>query len=62
MGVGTGVFWLDETAVSGTVGRLRAATSPVTVCPSSPAVKERVEQKPSEDDIKSVRPSFDLQT
>lgn len=45
--VGTGVLAFAE------------ASSPVYTWPSSPGVNERVEQKPSEDDISSVRPSLD---
>jgi hypothetical protein len=32
----------------------------VYTCPSSPSANERVEQYPSEDDMSSVNPSFDL--
>jgi hypothetical protein len=61
VGVGTGVFWLEDEAVTpGTTGFRRLGTSPVYAWPSSVGEKDRVEQKPSDDVISSVRPSLDL--
>lgn len=40
----------------------RLARSHTNGCPNSPAVKESVEQKPSDDVMRRVRPSFDLQS
>lgn len=50
----------DETDVPWTTGCFDACTSPVYNWPSSPVVKDRVEQKPSDDDINNVKPSPDL--
>jgi hypothetical protein len=43
-------------------GRLCVARGPVYFSPSSPGAKVTAEQKPSEDVISSVEPSFDLKT
>lgn len=59
VGVGTGVFWFDETAVPDTTLVFFGPTSPVYTSPSSPGAKDRVEQKPSDDEMSSVRPSLD---
>ncbi len=61
VGVGAGVLWLDGTVVSVVrAGRLWLGTSPVYIWPSSPAVKDSVEQKPSEDEMSRVKPSWAL--
>ena len=54
------MFCEDDAAVEGMIGCLTVGTSPVYGWPSSPMEKVRVEQKPSEEVIRSVRPSFDL--
>lgn len=43
-----------------TVVLCNTVDGPLYVCPSSPGLKLRVEQKPSEEDIRSVKPSDDL--
>jgi len=55
-----GVFCDDDTAVL-SWGCLLVGTSPVYGLPSSPSAKVSVEQKPSEEVISSVRPSFALE-
>jgi hypothetical protein len=60
VGVAIGVFWLDDCVVVLSVGCFAFGNSPVYCCPSSPGAKVRVEQKPSEDVIRRVRPSLDL--
>lgn len=42
-------------------GCLLVGTSPVYGLPSSPSAKVRVEQKPSDDVMSNVRPSFALE-
>lgn len=59
------MFWADVDDRSSDPDAARfcpalVARSPVNCCPSSPGVKESVEQKPSEDEMSSVRPSLDL--
>ena len=49
---------MDAAAGTGVLA-LAEVRSPVYTCPSSPGVNDSVEQKPSEDDISSVRPSLD---
>ncbi len=58
-GVGPGVACGDAKA-AGIVGWCSVGTLPGYTCPSSPGVKERVEQKPSEELIRRVSPSVDL--
>lgn len=58
VGVAMGVFCDDEVAVRDAC--LVVGMSPTYSWPSSPGVKVRVEQKPSEDVIRRVMPSFDL--
>lgn len=60
VGVGTGVFWVDETAVPDRIGCLCVGTSPVYTWPSSDGRNESVEQNPSDDEIINVKPSLDL--
>jgi hypothetical protein len=65
VGVGVGVEWLDCEAVvliaaGMCCGRLCVARGPVYFSPSSPGANVTAEQKPSEDVISSVEPSFDL--
>lgn len=64
VGVGMGVV-LAEVVGSAidveTTGWLYVGCGPVYTCPSSPGVKASVEQYPSVEDIRRVRPSFDLQ-
>jgi len=57
VGVAIGVFWEDETAVMD--GCFAVGTSPTYLSPSSPGAKVRVEQKPSEEVIRRVKPSLD---
>ena len=61
VGVGTGVG-LPEAAEEMVMGEgwRRVGTCPVNGCPSSPGLKAKVEQKPSEELMISVRPSADL--
>tara|TARA_R110002060_G_scaffold65221_1_gene74236 strand:+ start:546 stop:983 length:438 start_codon:yes stop_codon:yes gene_type:complete len=59
VGVAIGVFWEDETAVMD--GCFAVGTSPTYLSPSSPGAKVRVEQKPSEEVIRRVKPSLDLE-
>jgi hypothetical protein len=47
--------------VGGTEMPLGPASSPVYAAPSSPGENERVEQKPSDDVMRRVRPSVDLE-
>lgn len=56
VGVARGVFWDDDWDVRD----LTTGISPLYTWPSSPAEKVRVEQKPSEDVMSNVKPSFDL--
>ena len=58
VGVGIGVFCDDETAVPDVV--IFCPTSPWYGWPSSLGLNDSVEQKPSEDEIRRVRPSLDL--
>lgn len=51
--------WLDAAAALG-VGCFAVGISPWYTCPSSPGAKDRVEQKPSDEVMRSVSPSFDL--
>lgn len=60
VGVAIGVFCVEDTAVPLTTGCFAVGTSPVYICPSSPAAKVRVEQKPSDELMSNVRPSLDL--
>jgi len=62
VGVCIGVFWVEEAAVAVERGCLVVVTVGPSgeICPSSPGAKVRVEQKPSEDVMRSVRPSVDL--
>lgn len=63
VGVGVGVFCDEESVEAlGIVGCFAVGTSPLYKVPSSPGVKVRVEQNPSEEVIKSVWPSLDLET
>ena len=55
VGVGSGV-----TLAEVLVGFEPAAVDPEYVCPNSPGANESVEQKPSEELIIKVNPSFDL--
>ncbi len=50
----------DELAAVRTVGWCAVGTVPWYCCPSSPGMKLRVEQKPSEEVMRRVRPSMDL--
>lgn len=59
VGVGTGVVWFDD-VVADPDCAFGGGTSPLYTSPSSPGEKERLEQKPSEDEIINVRPSLDL--
>lgn len=61
VGVGSGVVWAEATVLL-MVGCLAVGVSPVYTCPSSPGVKVRVEQNPSDEVISNVRPSMDLRT
>lgn len=60
VGVGIGVAWLDVVPVEIDEAFLALTNSPSYSWPNSPGVKERVEQKPSEEEISSVEPSVDL--
>lgn len=60
MGVGTGVFCEEDTAVPDKPVCLGGPISPVYTCPNSPGKKDNVEQKPSDEEINSVKPSLDL--
>lgn len=59
------MFWaeVDERSSDPDVARFwveRTVRSPVYCVPSSPGVNESVEQKPSDEEMSSVRPSPDL--
>jgi hypothetical protein len=58
VGVGTGVFWAEETAVPAVA--LGGPSSPLYTSPSSPGKKDSVEQNPSDEEISNVEPSLDL--
>lgn len=60
VGVGIGVFWEDREMDAGFSNATFMVLSETKISPSSPGEKVRVEQNPSEDVIKRVRPSFDL--
>jgi len=59
MEVGVAMGVLCDEAV-GIMGCFAVGTSPLYISPNSPGAKVRVEQKPSEDVIRRVWPSFDL--
>jgi len=54
------VFWDDDETAVERVGCFAVGTSPLYTVPSSPAEKVNVEQKPSEEVINNVDPSFAL--
>ena len=60
VGVGTGVGWADDTVDKAGDGWAAVGTCPVYICPSSPGLKVRFEQKPSDELMSKVRPSLDL--
>lgn len=60
VGVGIGVAWLEAVPVEIEEAFLTFTNSPLYSWPNSPGVKERVEQKPSDEEISSVEPSVDL--
>lgn len=53
------MFCVDETAVPDNPA-FGGPSSPLYTSPSSPGENDKVEQKPSEDDINRVNPSLDL--
>ena len=60
VGVGIGVGWADDAVDMAGDGCAAVGTWPVYTCPSSPGLKVRFEQKPSEELMSNVRPSLDL--
>ncbi len=61
VGVGTGVACADDAVEMGAGdGWCAVSTWPVYTCPSSPGLKVRFEQKPSDELMSKVRPSLDL--
>ena len=61
VGVGIGVGCVDDAADMAGDGCAAVGTWPVYTCPTSPGLKVRFEQKPSEELISRVRPSLDLE-
>lgn len=61
VGVGVGVFCVELTLfmLAPPAMVLGGPISPLYMSPNSPAAKERLEQKPSDDEIINVRPSLD---
>jgi hypothetical protein len=54
------VAWFDEVPAVPDVAFFTVTGSPLYSWPNSPGVNERVEQKPSEEEIRRVEPSVDL--
>jgi hypothetical protein len=62
VGVGTGVGCDEDPVETGAGdGWWALGTWPVNICPSSPGLKVRVEQKPSDELMSNVSPSLDLE-
>ena len=61
VGIAARVFWEVVAGTEPSVGCAKVGCGPVYTAPSSPGAKDRVEQKPSVEDMRSVRPSLDLE-